>query len=341
MSHYVYRLTNKNPFDERIYYVGKHSGGLDDFSTGKYRTSSKKISPIFNGNFDVKIVKTFETPEEALMFEGIYHNRLDVMRHEKFYNEQNQSLNGKLDRTGMVSVINLETNEKMTIPVEKFNSHSKYVSLNKNNVLCKDKLTNIKMIVPKEEFKQNDNLVGINYGLIHCKLKSTKEKITITTEEYHTNKHMYEYTQARRISAYDTLNDKKVQIEPEEFDGKRYVGIKTYTKEETKQCELCEHEISLSNFERHVNTHNTRLVYVTDNENINTKKVSEYQFYSNLQNTHYICESGMNVYKDGKIIRKRKSKTGPLKKEKCENCGKEIGGVCNIRKHKEMCLIKN
>ena len=34
--HYVYRLTISLPNDPRKYYVGKHSGELEDFETGKY-----------------------------------------------------------------------------------------------------------------------------------------------------------------------------------------------------------------------------------------------------------------------------------------------------------------
>ena len=31
MKHFVYRITILNNIDERKYYVGKHSGSLDDF----------------------------------------------------------------------------------------------------------------------------------------------------------------------------------------------------------------------------------------------------------------------------------------------------------------------
>ena len=69
--HYVYRLTISLPNDPRKYYVGKHSGDLDDFETGKYKTSSLLVNKILNEKveFKSKIVKIFDTSKEALEFE--------------------------------------------------------------------------------------------------------------------------------------------------------------------------------------------------------------------------------------------------------------------------------
>ena len=104
--HYVYRLTISLPNDPRKYYVGKHSGELDDFETGKYKTSSLLVKKILNEKveFKSKIVKIFDTSKEALEFECKYHKRLDVENHEKFFNIQNQESPEKYkhaDTTGL------------------------------------------------------------------------------------------------------------------------------------------------------------------------------------------------------------------------------------------------
>lgn len=300
--HYVYRLTLKEPFDSRKYYVGKHSGKLDDFFTGKYATSSKKVRQIYSKDvFNVKIIKTFESIEDALHFEGKYHRRLNVQAHDKFFNEQNQTPSGKLDRTNMVTVINKTTGERLNVSVDNFRKNDDMVMYNADTVLCKNILTNEVNVVSKKEFDENDNLVGINKGIIHCVLKETGERVSIPKEEYDPELHSHTFA---GIAAYDTVLKKKVNVPKDVFHGSdRYVGIKAFTKEGTKTCELCKASISLSNYDRHVKRHSTSFIWVTDNENNNSYKVTEADYYLKLKDGYYIIESNKDKtygYSNGK-----------------------------------------
>ena len=93
MDHFVYRITILNKKDERKYYVGKHSGSVNDFKNKRYFTSSKVVSQLLRNSetkYKVKIVKTFQTSNDALRFEGKYHNRVDVKANLKFFNIQNK-----------------------------------------------------------------------------------------------------------------------------------------------------------------------------------------------------------------------------------------------------------
>jgi hypothetical protein len=291
MEHFVYRITVKNEFDERVYYVGKRSGLISDFKEKKYFTSSKIVSKLIKKNeYKVKIIKTFKNVNEALKFEGKYHLRLNVKNNKYFYNMQNQTLTGKLDRTNQVTVYFKNSKEKITIDVnEYYNNLEKYDYIYSGFVMAKNK-ENEYRYVSKEEF-QKGNYVGINYDKIYCLDLRTNEKVQITKEEFQLHKEFYHYGFANKISAYDTLLDKKVQITKEEFNSsERYIGIKAFTKEKKKFCNICKKEISLSNFERHTQRHSTKLIWVTDNLNQNSFRTTEIKFFTELKDNYYIVE---------------------------------------------------
>ena len=309
--HFVYRLTYKYPFDERKYYVGKHSGKLDDFETGKYKTSCKKLRNIFNINdFDVKIVKIFDDALKALHYEAKYHQRLNVQDHPLFFNEQNQIKCGNYDRTDRVTVIFKDTGEKMTISSKKYKEHPDlYESLYSNKVLCKDKEGNT-FFINKEEFDKNENFVGVNKDVVHVIDKKSNKRITITTEEFRKNREKYKHWFDNCVTCYDALEKTTKMISSEEFysDRERYKGIKFITGERKKKCDICGEDTSSSNYDRHREAHFRRYIWVTDNDNLNTIKVKEDEFYLNMKDTHY------------KVI-----------KNKDETCGYYNGEKLNIR----------
>lgn len=288
MYHYVYRLTLLNTFDDRMYYVGKHSGKLDDFHAGKYKSSSKIIRCIFDiKSFTVKIVKICKSAEEAIAFEGKYHKKLNVQKHIRFFNQQNQTLSGKLDRTGRITITNKTTLERLTISIDEYDK-SKYVSINKGLVVCKND-DGVILLVAKETFDNDDTLVGVNDSVVHCIDAKTQEKKTVSKKEFSENKEKYIHIFSNKISAYDTTTGKKCSIYKEIFEtDERYVGIKAFTKERKEQCKICNRMIGASNITRHIATHNHRLIWITDNNNKNSRKVSEYDFYLNLKDDHYI-----------------------------------------------------
>ena len=216
--HFVYRITYKQPFDKRKYYVGKHSGKLDDFETGKYKTSCKKLRNIFNLNdFEVKIVKIFDDTLKALHYEAKYHQRLNVQDHPLFFNEQNQTVCSGCDRTERVTVIFKNTGEKMTISSKTYKDHQDlYESLSLNKVVCKDKEGNT-FFMDKELFDKNNNLVGINKNVVHVIDKETNKKITVTTDDFKNNREKYKHWFDGCVTCYDCFEKTAKMISSEEF----------------------------------------------------------------------------------------------------------------------------
>ena len=85
--HYVYRVT----IDEK-YYIGKHTGLLNDLHTGAYTTSSNLVhEKLQNGmTFSkIKILQVFSTSKDALEFEKRILTRLNAKRNAKFLNQSN------------------------------------------------------------------------------------------------------------------------------------------------------------------------------------------------------------------------------------------------------------
>lgn len=284
MLHYVYRLTKINCNGVKKYYVGKRSGELDDLLTMKYKTSSKTVSQVFNTDeWLVKIVKIFNTPQEAIRFESKYHWRVDASRNQKFYNESNQSSDGDFDRTGLLTVIDNFTDTRLTITCDEYYSNrDRYTSISSLIVRAKELDTGKIIHVTKDVFYADDNLVGVNKGVMHVTEISTGNKMTITCDEYSKNKEKYKHTFSG-ISAYDTVLHKKCTVSKEDFDGVRYIGIKAFTKERKRDCPVCGLQISSSNIERHKLAHHNRVLWVTDLDNTNTYKCDEYSYYTKLK----------------------------------------------------------
>ena len=121
-----------------------------------------------------------------------------------------------------------------------------------------------------------------------------------------------------------------------EFDrSDNLVGINHNKKSKLLSCKYCTRQISLENINNHQKMHERHVIYITDNENMNTIKIKESEFYISFKDTHYITGSGMIVYKNGIKVRTRKRKTGPMKKQECPKCGKLIGNTSNYNRHLE------
>lgn len=341
-THFVYRITQKNPKDLRKYYVGKRSGFLDDFETGKYKTSSKAIKEDFNmDDFWVKIVKEFSTQKEALNFEIKYHKRLNVQDHPLFFNQQNQT-STTFDSTNRVTVIVKETNERMTISTKEFNKNKHlYESVVSGLVQCKDIRTNETLTVTQEEFDNNEFLKGVNYGLQHVRLKETNELVTVPKGEYAKNPDKYISSQCNIVSQIDTETWEFVSIPKEEFDGNKYVGVNTGRKWETKECLLCKREVDITNFDRHVESHSRLTLMVKKTEKSKSFKCTEKEFYENnylLQNRlkesiwMHLGEDKKRVHISDKEKFEKLGYVQGLPKYECDKCG-EMHTKTNLKLH--------
>lgn len=222
--HYVYRLTISLSNDPRKYYVGKHSGDLDDFETGKYKTSSELVKKILNEKveFKSKIVKIFDTSKEALEFESKYHKRLDVANHEKFFNMQNQESPEKYkhaDTTGLSVVKDTILNKIVVIPKEEFEANrDRYEGIAKNKKRVFDKLENKRKIISKEEFEANTDRYETFKTNKVVVIKNGKT-FYISKEEYSTGK--YKHFFHNTVTAFDTVEEKYKAIPKEEYYNNR------------------------------------------------------------------------------------------------------------------------
>lgn len=282
------------------YYVGKHTGSINDFETGKYRTSCNLIRDNYDSfNFEVKIVKIFSNPRDATIFEAKYHQRLNVKNHPLFFNRNNQTLSGKFDRTGMVTVFDNKLNINRTISIKEFrNDKTRFTSVAKNIVLCKTTEGSI-LQVSKHEFDTRDDLVGINKNIVYVK-DLTGNSVKITKEEYHKNKDLYIISTKNKVVAFDILLNKNTSISKEEFynNRDRYIGIKSKTGNKYIECRFCKRNIQSSNISNHEKSCENAVVFITRNDNKNSFKIYKRDFYNNeeIKNNFYIIERGRNSF---------------------------------------------
>ena len=223
--HYVYRLTISLPNDPRKYYVGKHSGDLDDFETGKYKTSSELVKKILNEKveFKSKIVKIFDTSKEALEFESKYHKRLDVENHEKFFNMQNQESPEKYkhaDTTGLSVVKDIILDKIVVIPKEEFEANKdRYEGATKNKRHVFDKQENKRKRISKEEFEANRDRYEPIKITEKIRVKENGKIFYVSKEEYSTGK--YKHFSHNTVTAFDTVEEKYKIVPKEEYYNNR------------------------------------------------------------------------------------------------------------------------
>ncbi len=102
MIHYIYKITNLKPSDERLYYIGVKSSVNPE--TDNYMGTSKYLSEamtkIGKRNFKKEILSIWDTRELALKEEIRLHNIYNVAVNNTFYNKAKQKTTG-FDTTGV------------------------------------------------------------------------------------------------------------------------------------------------------------------------------------------------------------------------------------------------
>jgi len=94
--HYVYKITNLNPTDERLYYIGVKSS-LDpdnDNYMGSSKYLDEAMKEIGSEHFKKEVLSTWETRKEAVQEEIRLHEYFDVARNKLFYNKAKQKSDG-------------------------------------------------------------------------------------------------------------------------------------------------------------------------------------------------------------------------------------------------------
>lgn len=97
--HYVYKIINNNPTDERKYYIGVRTAkGCTPNEDTKYWGSSKylkaAIDEIGLENFSKEILSTWETRKEAISEEIRLHEELDIVKNKEYYNKSKSKSTG-------------------------------------------------------------------------------------------------------------------------------------------------------------------------------------------------------------------------------------------------------
>ena len=116
--HYVYRITNK---ENNKHYYGVRSSKIEPkLDLGiKYFSSSRdkefmNEQKINKDKFKYKVIKMFETREEAINLEIKLHNKFEVQKNKKFYNRSKQTTT-KFDTSGV------QLSNELKLKLSKFN----------------------------------------------------------------------------------------------------------------------------------------------------------------------------------------------------------------------------
>jgi len=117
MKHYVYRITNTK-LNKHYYGTRTSKKNIPEEDIGIYYFSSSKDKDFIKDqkensqDYKYKVIKKFNTREEALELEIKLHNKFNVGINESFYNRSKQTSKG-FDRTGKKT--NLTNEQKLKI----------------------------------------------------------------------------------------------------------------------------------------------------------------------------------------------------------------------------------
>lgn len=115
--HYVYKITNLNPIDERKYYIGVRTSKVLPFED-KYMSSSKtlnvEIKKYGAENYKKEILTEWESRKLAVAEEIRLHNLYNVNKNPEFYNKAKQTSVG-FDTGGITGEANHFFNKHHTI----------------------------------------------------------------------------------------------------------------------------------------------------------------------------------------------------------------------------------
>lgn len=302
MIHYVYRLTYKKPSVMK-YYIGKHSGELDDI--GKtYFTSSGSFRNFFKRNvndFDIKIVRVFDKCEDALLFERKYLIRVNAAASELFFNKCNSGSTGKYDNTGLVHTILKENNLKVTVSKDYYRSHRDEFK-QKTATPFKDNDGNIHICSPSEALSKG--YTGVNKGLVHTTLKENNLKVTVSKEYYHSHRDEFKPHESKgKVVAIDKNTGKYVKVDKSVFDDNpNLIGANSLHPEIYEQCPYCKNDITIQNIKTHVKTHEKNIVWVTDGFNIFKCKESIYYLHiKDINKKFYLIDKQYKIYNNYKV----------------------------------------
>lgn len=239
--HYVYKITNHSPIDERQFYIGVRTSKVDP-EKDNYRGSSKYLKEAFkqigHDHFSKEILSIWPDRKLALKEEIRLHKLYDVGINPMFYNKSIQTSTGfdtsgiatqkdkvaaidengknvqvskeeyynnpklKSVKSGKVNVVDLRDGKRKEVTKENFDKYDYYVSYLKNMVTVKDIRTGESLVVPKEIYRKYDYYVSLNKNRVNViDLRDNSTK-QVSREELQSNEH-YIMISCKHYQIYD------------------------------------------------------------------------------------------------------------------------------------------
>ena len=257
--HYVYRITNLNPTDERLYYIGVRSTSKASAELDTYMGSSKYLKEdmkeIGVENFKKEILSEWKTRKLAVEEEIRLHNKFDVAKNPLFYNRSKQTSIG-FDTTGYIAVIDNRDGKTKSVSKEEYNRFDYYNGCALGMVNVVDTRTNTNKRVTKEEYNNFDYYVSVTIGKVTViDVRDNKTK-TVTKEEYAAND-FYISPSLNKVSVTDKKNGKILRISKEDFKQSTDLEFHTKNKVVAYDDKGVKHLVSKSEYKNNTNLKHT------------------------------------------------------------------------------------
>jgi len=218
--HYVYKITNNNPTDQRKYYIGVRSSTVIPEKDTNYRSSSLFLKEAIKENgdkiFSKEILSIWKTRELANEEEVRLHNLYDVAVNPEFYNRAKSRGDGFCTE-GMVLVLNKETGLNELVSKKISQNKSKYKSLMEDVVYATNTKTGEKVKVTKKEFRNNPNLKHSVKGTVTVIDTITGIRKQVSQEEFRNNSNLVGQLKGK-VNVTDTRTGKRKSVKQEDFE---------------------------------------------------------------------------------------------------------------------------
>lgn len=241
-THYIYKITNTTPIDERKYYIGVHSDDNSDSLNDGYMGSSKYLDEAMKDigvdKFNKEILSTWDTRAEASAEEIRLHQSIDVASSDDYYNKHNACEEG-FNTLGRVAAINIESGlvehvtinklkeDKIFFPITKgkvavidlrdnttkqvstidYNNHEYYQVVTKGKVAVIDLRDNINKLVNKIDFETKEYFVALNYKNPVAVIDLRDNRRKLVSKENFNKLDYYVSTKSKIIDIFDNSNN--------------------------------------------------------------------------------------------------------------------------------------
>jgi len=218
--HYVYKITNTHPTDDRKYYIGVRSSTVKPEEDTNYRSSSNTLKvalkEIGHENFKKEILSIWETRKLAIEEEIRLHKFYDVAVNPEYYNQSRQ-LHSGFDTTGYVNVFDIEDRKTKQVTKEEYDKCENYMFVTKGMMAVIDERDGKTKQVTTYDYSKYSYYKSLTSGLVVVKDIETNKTVMVTIDDYKNNS-KYKSVLAGKVNAIDTRTGKSKQITKDEFD---------------------------------------------------------------------------------------------------------------------------